>query len=167
MGENGTAGGHQTASSDAGTLEHDGVHSNDGFISNVAGFEDGAVADSDTLTDRRTFIQGHVDHAVVLHVALGPDDDCLLAMVCPKHRTVPNARVLGDDNVADKHGGGSDERVLGDARSIAVEFRYHSKSVGQAADPATSRTRWNAVPLTTLQPISRMVTGLALSPAEC
>ena len=98
-------------------IQNDRAHTDEAFIADFAGVDDGAVAHGDPVTkDARKFI-GEVQHGVVLHVGVVADDDAV--DVAAQHRAVPDAGVGAERDIPYDRGGFGDERALAELRLFA------------------------------------------------
>ena len=105
------------ARADFGAVENNRAHADEDFIVDLAGVNDGAVANGDKLayTGRITGID--MDDGIVLDIGTRTDDDAV--NVAAQNGAVPDARFLLECNVADDRRGGNDPCAWMDGRTFA------------------------------------------------
>src|SRR5712692_12097181 len=94
------------ARADFSAVENNRAHADEDFIVDLAGVNDGAVANSDKLAYGRRITGVDVNHGVVLNIRTRPDDDAV--DVAAQNGAVPDARFLFERNVADDGRAGDD-----------------------------------------------------------
>ncbi len=88
-------------------IEHDGAHPDQGILLDLAAVQDGPVADSNSGADQAGHALIDVHHAVVLNVALGPENDG--REITAQDRVVPDASLGLQRDVADQLRSSRDE----------------------------------------------------------
>jgi len=84
-GQDRTPRGDQGTRSNASPFKHHGVHADDCPRRDLAAFQQRAVTDRDIRADDGPSIDGHVQDAVILHVAAGTDNNRLFAVIGAQH----------------------------------------------------------------------------------
>ncbi len=88
-------------------IEHDGAHPDQGILLDLAAVQDGPMSDADPGADQAGHALVDVHHAVVLDVALAPENDG--RQITAQDRVVPDAGFGLEGNVADQLRSGRDE----------------------------------------------------------
>ena len=119
LGDEGTCG-NQGFVGDFGVIQNDSSHTDQDAITNFAAVDDGAVADSDFVTDfERSFLIGAVEDGAILDVCAIANAN--IVYIAPDDDMVPDAAGITDHHIADDNGGFGKEGVGSDLRGFSEE----------------------------------------------
>lgn len=99
-------------------VEDRGVHPDDAILANRRAVNDRVVPDGDIFFNERGKTEVHMNHGVVLNVAISADRD--RRHVAAQNRTEPDARVFSDGDVADDGSGIGNEHGIVDLGLAAL-----------------------------------------------
>src|ERR1700694_1617950 len=80
-----------------------------------------AVSDRATITDGQGRVGIDVQRAIILNVRVSSNHDG--SHIATHYGVVPDARALGNSDVANNHGSRRDKNIIGDSRPEAVKWK--------------------------------------------